>query len=387
MTDLFDYLAWRGDLSLEQSPFNCVDALVLSILCYLDFVGAVEGFEAPPTPMEKAARLLLARPEGEPGARSEIDRRLLRALAASPRYKAMRLTGYESRLEPTREMQFAALTILTGDGAAFAAYRGTDNTLIGWKEDLNMSFAPVVQGQRQAESYLERLAARHGGPLRVGGHSKGGNLAVYAAAFCPPQVQSRIAAVYDNDGPGFCQEVLQSQGYRTVLSRVQAFVPQSSVVGMMMNHAESYTVVRSAQMGIMQHDPYSWQVLGSDFIRLEKVTAGSRFVDDTLKTWIANLDPEEQSRFIDTVFEVLGCTGAVTVRQLVSPRNAKPLVKAMSGLDEETRGMMVRVLAALGRAAKHAAKQAAGEVKLPTRQRLPKRQEAPTPQLPCEIKE
>lgn len=358
MTNLFDYLEWRGDLSLAQAPFNCVDALILCVLSYMSFEGAARCGE--PVELGDAARLLLARKEGEPGARDENDRRLLQALERSARFSAMRLLACEERLDPAEEMQFAALTALTGDGAAFVAYRGTDNTLVGWKEDFNMSFAPVVAGQRHAAEYLERAAGLVSGPLRLGGHSKGGNLAVYAGAFCAPATQARIEAVFNNDGPGFAPEVLETEGYRLILPRVQTFVPQTSIVGMLMGHGDDYTVVHSDQVGILQHDPYTWQVLGPDFVRLEQVTAGSRLVDRALKDWLAGLPREERGHFVDAVFGVLQATGAVTVRQLVNPHNARVLVRAMGGVDDETRAMMLRVLSALASSAARAVRQLAG---------------------------
>ena len=357
MADVFDYLAWRGELTLAQSPFNCVDALILSVLAYMSFGDAAPGGEA--VELGTTAQALLARGEGEPGARNGTDRRLLEALAGSARFCGMRLLACEECVDPRREMQFGAFTALTGDGAVFVAYRGTDNTLVGWKEDLNMSFAPVVAGQRRAVQYLERAAGMAPGPLRLGGHSKGGNLAVYAGAFCAPETQARIEAVFNNDGPGFAPEVLEAGGYRNILPRVQAFVPQTSIVGMLMGHGDDYTVVRSDQVGIMQHDPYTWQVLGPDFVRLEQVTAGSRLVDRALKDWLAGLTREERERFVDAVFGVLEATGAVTVRQLVDPHNARVLVRAMTGVDEKTRAMLLRVLSALASSAGRAVRQAA----------------------------
>ena len=223
MADVFDYLAWRGELTLAQSPFNCVDALILSVLAYMSFGDAAPGGEA--VELGTAAQALLARGEGEPGARNGTDRRLLEALAGSARFCGMRLLACEECVDPRREMQFGAFTALTGDGAVFVAYRGTDNTLVGWKEDLNMSFAPVVAGQRRAVQYLERAAGMAPGPLRLGGHSKGGNLAVYAGAFCAPETQARIEAVFNNDGPGFAPEVLEAGGYRNILPRVFSSTP------------------------------------------------------------------------------------------------------------------------------------------------------------------
>ena len=295
MADVFDYLAWRGELTLAQSPFNCVDALILSVLAYMSFGDAAPDGEA--VELGTAAQALLARGEGEPGARSGTDRRLLEALAGSARFlrdaaaglrgvrgppprNAVRrvyrpygrrrgvccLPGY--RQHPGGLERGSQYELCPGGGRGSAAPCNTWNGRLAWRQ-----------------------AAAAGRPLE--GRQFGG----VCRGFCAPETQARIEAVFNNDGPGFAPEVLEAGGYRNILPRVQTFVPQTSIVGMLMGHGDDYTVVRSDQMGIMQPTPYTWQVLGPDFVRLEQVTAGSRLVDRALKDWLAGLTREEQERF------------------------------------------------------------------------------------------
>ena len=306
MADLFDYLTWRGDLSLRQVPFGPVDALVLSILSYIPFGSLVsEEIEGSVT-LEWAARSYLAQPV-DCGGRIQCgeDRRLLGLLAGSTRFSRLRLACAAERFAPEEESQFAALAVLLADGSAFLSFRGTDATLVGWKEDFNMSFLDIVPAQRAAAEYTGRFAARFSGPLLLGGHSKGGNLAVCAAALCQARDRDRIRAVYSFDGPGFTPYLLSQPGYWELLTRLHAYVPQSSVVGMLLEHGEGHTVVRSDRTGLLQHDPYSWQIQGGDFLRLDQVSPGSKRLDRVLKDWLAGLSPDQREKAVDTLFRAL----------------------------------------------------------------------------------
>ena len=322
MGSLLDYLAWRGDLSLDAAPLGPVDALILSVLSYVRLDGLVPRELTPSVPLGRAAAEYLALPSARRGrCRCEKDLTLLEKLAAAPRFASMELACLADRFVPEEESQFAALSVLTGDGCAFLSFRGTDATLVGWKEDFNMSFLDVVPAQLAAAEYIGKLAGLFPGPLVLGGHSKGGNLAVAGAALCPMKVRDRIRAVYSFDGPGFTSYLLARPGYQELLTRIRAFVPRSSVVGLLLTHEEPCIVVESDRTGLFQHDPYSWQVLGPDFIRLEGVDAGSRMVDRTLKQWLAGLTPEQRERAADALYGLLSSGDAKMVKQALEPQN------------------------------------------------------------------
>lgn len=355
MPGLFDYLAWRGDIPLSQVPFCPVDGLILSTLAYIHFDGLIRPGLDRPVSIGETARAYFALPDHKRGrTRCAADLDLLRVLARSPRFAPLELVCYADQLLPEQEMQFAALTVLLEDGSAFLAFRGTDSTLVGWKEDFNMSFLDTVPAQQAALDYTERFAAQFPGSLRLGGHSKGGNLAVYAAALCPSKVRDRVLSVYNNDGPGFTAFVRNSPGYQELLTRIACFVPQSSVVGMLLEHEESYTVIKSRQIGLLQHDPYSWGVLGGDFIRLEEVTAGSRIADRTVKAWLAGLTVQEREQFVDTVFELLSASGASSTADLAQPRSLYAALQALKDVDGDMRHLLVKTLSQLVRAASEA---------------------------------
>jgi hypothetical protein len=361
MADIFDYLSWRGDLTFAQSPFNPVDNIILTHLSYLPLDNMAPGPEQEKgVSVAEAAELFDAAFKKRPGDFRDLliskeDPRFLSILGASGRYRDLELRGYVNQLDPVREKQFAALTILTGDDSAFITYRGTDATLVGWKEDFNMSFSAEIPAQREAVSYLEKMAGQIWGPLRLGGHSKGGNLAVYAAAFCDKTIQSRITAIYSNDAPGFSRVVLDSPGYRAVREKISAFVPQDSIIGMLFEHDDDYTVVKSAQSGLMQHDVYFWEVSYNDVIRLDTVTQGSRFIDRTIKEWIGGLDKRQREQFTEALFTILSSTEAKSFPELTEGwfKNAGLMIQSLKNIDEPARELMFGVMAALFKAAKN----------------------------------
>ncbi len=338
MADIFDYLTWRGDLSMDQVPLGPVDALVLTTMCYVQFRDLVPAGPEESVTLEQAARGFLALPkeEREIRVRSRNDEQLLEKLLECPRFSTLRLNGHEDRLEEDCQMQFAALAVHLGKYGTFLAYRGTDNTLVGWKEDFNMTFQDAVPAQWVARDYLERCAGWFEGDLILGGHSKGGNLSVFAASMCCPQVRQRVKAIYNHDGPGFTDLVMNSEGYRQLVSRIHSFVPQSSVVGMLLEHREPYIVVKSRQIGVFQHDPYSWKVLGNDFVCQEDVTEGSRVLDHSLKSWIEGLSVKERGEIVDTVYDLLQTSDADRVQELLQLRNIRSILRAVRQEDEQS---------------------------------------------------
>ena len=342
MAELFDYIAWRGDLPLYAVPLCDVDALVFARLSYVPFEEIVPaGFDAA-VPLKDAAEQVLreGRLEKRQGLAKE-DTRLLELLRDAPRYQNLPLCGYESILDPAQEEQFAALTLRLPLGAC-VAYRGTDGTLVGWKEDFNMAFADVVPAQRRAVEYLERAAGLPG-TLRLCGHSKGGNLAVYAAAFCGDNIQSRIVSVRNFDGPGFDRQITERADFQRIMGRTRTYLPKASVIGMLLEHEEQFTVVDSRGTGIYQHNVYLWEVRRSGFCELQQLNGSSQLIDRTLKDWLAGMSRQEREQVINGVYAALQATDASTVRE-VRERGKMAALRAVLAQDEETRRLTLSAL-------------------------------------------
>ena len=276
-----------------------------------------------------------------------------RKMAKTPRFRDMGLSCCRSRLDLERETQFAAITIVLGDGTVYLSFRGTDDTLVGWKEDFNMTFSPIVPSQELAAAYTRAVAARwRGRGLRLGGHSKGGNLAVYSAIHAPAGVQRRIRQVYNNDGPGFKESVSELPGYQAVRDRITTIVPQSSVVGMLLEHTDNYHVVYSTEQGVNQHNGFSWQVLGTSFCRAEERSREGIANERAIKGFLAGLDDSKREKFVDAMFEVLGSTKALTLTELDGDRlgSLTAMLRTYKDLDRESRQMLAEAVKTLVRA-------------------------------------
>ncbi len=347
LANLFDYLKWRGDLSFDQAPFNDVDNLILSCLGYVVLDELVSGFDCCyTTTVAEAASLFVQLPESVKNLRNAKDEDVLVEMAKTKRFSQLQLMYHVDQIDRVNEKQFAAITVDLGNGSYYVVYRGTDHSVIGWKEDFNMTFSSAVPAQLEAVAYLQKVADRTEGPLYVGGHSKGGNLAIYAAAHVSPEVQNRIQVVYNNDGPGFQQEVVDGAGYQAICHRIRTFIPQTSLFGLMLEHAEPYMVIESTGIFVMQHDPYTWSVMGPEFIYLEKVTASGRFMDQTLHNWLAELTPKQREQFVDAVYEAISADEAVKIQDLAKSwlTNTGDMLKALRDVDDDTADMIRNIL-------------------------------------------
>lgn len=353
MAGFFDYLYWRGDLSLESSPFNEVDAAMLARLSYLPFERIIpsDGSEFKELPITEAYEKIAAIPGVENMLLQSEDLHFLKELSASGRFGDSVLIDGETLADKEVETQFSAITLRIGKNDLAVSFRGTDSTIVGWKEDLNMGFLCPVPAQESAAKYLKRTAARFDGKITVTGHSKGGNLAVFSSAFCGADAQKRIKNIFNCDGPGFDERVLKTDGYQSVAQRITTLVPQSSVVGMLLNHEEKYTIVHSNKTGLTQHDIYSWEVGRDSFLHLDTVTSSSRFVDKTLKDWMGEMTPAQRESFTDAIFTVIDGADVSTLHELGDNwfQSTKGMLKSIKGLDEPTRKAVTHTLMLLAK--------------------------------------
>ncbi len=303
MGNIVDY-AGSARESFAEKPFGDVDSLVLAQLSYLNYEHLVPGPGGEFVPFEQLASdealVSLLKSNRVPA----LNEKLARGVASSPRFRGLRIGNYVNIIDEKAQEQFSAVTFLL-NGEAYVAYRGTDATYVGWKEDFNLAFLSPVPSQVAGAAYLDWVAQRSSGPIRTGGHSKGGNIAVYSSLFCSPETRQRIGAVYSHDGPGFTEGVLESPEFEEMKDRMRKTIPQSSLVGVLLQHQENYRVVRSDEFWILQHDPFSWVVENGDFQYAEGLSSGARFLDESLNAWISSLPREELAAFADALYQVL----------------------------------------------------------------------------------
>ena len=345
MPNVMDYLEWRGDLTFTEAPLNEVDNLVFSLLSYVNLEGVISAdpHKGGVTVRAAAAEYFFTHPE-------ENDRplgliipadilTLFRRMAHTKRYRDLELMGYVSVTSEERQTQFSALTLRLPDEALFVAFRGTDDSIVGWKEDFHLAIMDEVPAQRMAADYLNRLDLTPDTVLYVGGHSKGGNLAVWGAVHADEGVRARIRRVYSNDGPGFPEGTVKSESYKTLADRICILIPEDSLVGLLLEHDESYAVVKSNRKGLFQHDGLSWEVLGGHFLRAESLSSKGLRNDTVVRERIAAMSRDERRDFIRLVFSLLEATGAKTLTDLHNGKTkaALTLVKAFREMSEEDR--------------------------------------------------
>lgn len=355
---MFDYLDWRGDLSFDESEFNEVDSLILCWLSYVALDGIVpeDCSEISSVTVRETAELFFATHDLERILNSTVSFTkssvvLLQKMAETKRFGNVRLTGFVNRIDFEKEFQFCAMTVMLQKGLSYVVFRGTDDTLVGWKEDFNMSFLPVVPAQSMAYAYLENVANRIWGKLYVGGHSKGGNLAIYAGVRSSYRIRRKILTVYNNDGPGFYDIKNLGNAYEEMLPKIRNYVPESSVIGVLMEHAGEFTVVKSNSKGFFQHDAMSWEILGPHFVELETLSSASVMFGQVTSNWLKGVTKQERETFVDTLFGILDATKARSIDDLNAEKAkvANRVLKEITGLDKETKTMLAKTLTVLFR--------------------------------------
>lgn len=351
--NIFDYIAWRGDLSFSQDPLNEVDALIFAVLSYLDWdIEHARGTNIALAPiLQSVAEPMLAQ-NAQVTSNGLIDReqvlKMLPILGRTTRFSQVKVLNYQHKYDEDVTLQFAAISFLLPNDELVISYRGTDDTLVGWKEDLNMSYAPFVPAQEEAKRYLEDIADKFPQSLiHVSGHSKGGNLAIYAAANANYSVKSRLLGVYNNDGPGFHQEFLQTAAYQSVAHLLHTFIPNSSIVGMLLEHEEAYQVISSTAKAFLQHAPLSWEVIGTKFVYLEERSSLGKYSDAVISNWLATCSASEKAEFIDALFDILASGRAKSLSEITEGDffvHWFHMLKTYNGMDKEKRELLSDLL-------------------------------------------
>ncbi|MBR7034122.1 MAG: DUF2974 domain-containing protein [Clostridia bacterium] len=352
MADVYEYLRWRGDVPFFADPFGEVDAMILSMLAYTELDGIVknDGVEKPLRDVRDEYFEVITPDE----IRADRDFHpksplMLDGMLSGERFGNITLSYYDDETDGERDMQFCAVTYRLSDGSAFVAFRGTDSTLTGWREDFDLSFTGRTEGQKKAALYLDRAGRELGVPLRVGGHSKGGNLAVFASAFCSPDVRRQIMTVFSFDGPGFPRETIETEEYRAVVGKTVSLVPDTSLIGQLLSSEARREVVVSTAKGIGQHDAMTWSI---DRNRFERTTlsAAGEMIGRAVGEWIEKIDYNTRKSLTDTLFTLFGSTGADTFTEIGKKKrkSAEAILAAAKKLPRDKQRELLRLVALLG---------------------------------------
>lgn len=351
MKNMLDYIKEFGHVSFEERAFSEIDALVLTELEYLPLEKVVpsdENGEDFVTVKEIAEYMQEHKQElfdENPMMITEERHEVSQVIADAPRFQSLKFFGVVSEWDKDTTKQFAAVTVEVEPSVRLVVFRGTDETLIGWKEDFLMTYSPLVAAQTDAKEYLAKQASLWDGDLMISGHSKGGNLAIYAAATQEEDVQLRIVDIFCFDSPGLYRSVLETKGYQNIVPLAMRYIPQDSLVGLMLESEVPYVIVKSNATGAMQHSAMTWEIEDGQFIKMEKLTKNSQLNDQTFKKWTESVSDEELELFWNVFFELLFSVGIDTVNDLYGQfmHYVQEFLKAAGDMDEEKRELLTRI--------------------------------------------
>ncbi|MDO5422662.1 MAG: DUF2974 domain-containing protein [Eubacteriales bacterium] len=352
-----NYLREYGGKTFEERPFSEVDSLVLAEMTYFKFDGLVGGFRngraaRKPVTLED----LDAHADRENMFTDEVYgkryRKFFRLLRQSRRFRHLRMNYFINYIDKDQEIQFSAITFFLETGICYVGYRGTDETLVGWKEDFNMSYMSSVPSQRAALAYFQRVASLRSGPLMIGGHSKGGNLAVYVAANCEPRYQRRLLTAYSFDGPGFPREFYQNPGYKRIQNNICKIVPADTLIGMILDNEMQIHAVRSFGKGVIQHDPFLWIIKNGQLQYRQNIYRRASHKIKVLNLWIDSLSATQIQDFVEISYGILSATEAESVYEFTKGpiRYLLRILWAVRGLDRTAKKLIATVLGKLWKA-------------------------------------
>lgn len=315
MANALDYIDWRGDLSIQAVPVNEIDKYIFACIGKPDFTGIIPRDNSTTVSIKEASDAYFATHNDADDKLGLIASSktlpLLRKAAEAERYADVKLSGFINKVIVEKTEQFSALTVQSPDGVNYISYRGTDDTIVAWKEDCELAVLDTVPAQRDALKYLEWAAKAYEGPLVVCGHSKGGNLAVYASCMASEAVQERIIEVYNYDGPGFMEPFFENEGYKRMEKKIRTVVPYKSIVGMLLNQAGALDVIQTEEnVGIGGHDGCTWEVCRGRFGHCEELSDMSKIFRAAIAEALDNMDAAERGELVDEIFDVLTSTGA-----------------------------------------------------------------------------
>ncbi|MCR4938557.1 MAG: DUF2974 domain-containing protein [Treponemataceae bacterium] len=305
MSNLNDYIKWRGDLLFSTETLSPVDMLIFSQLVYTP----LENVDPSCYGKTLGEIFPLVYPDGVAAGTTFINGELFnlwKQAAECRRFREIKLIDFVSKFDVDEQMQFAAAVFDYGN-IMVIAFRGTDTSVIGWKEDFNMGYATPIPSQSEAVSYINSVYSRKK-EIYVCGHSKGGNLAMYGGVFC--KHPKYIKAIYSFDGPGFNDEVLVSKEWMQSVGKIESYIPESSIVGMILGCCSDYTIVKSDDIGIMQHNPFNWHIEGGRFEEVSETSFVSRLFRGTMQGFLSSCPKEQRRVLVETAFKIIEVSGA-----------------------------------------------------------------------------
>lgn len=345
MSDIRDYLDWRGDITFENNPFNELDALALTQFVYLPLGEMVSDNMQESCTLGNAAKKYFKNHEGEEESLTLLllnCATIARRMMESDRFKDVELYNFREKYDQINAIQFAAVTAKVSEDCLVVVFRGTDDTLAGWEEDFKLCYMTPMDAQIEAANYLREICEEWEGTILIAGHSKGGNIGIYATMSLPDEYKERVHNIYSFDGPGFLPQIVESEDYKKTIGKVISYMPQGSVVGMIMYNLGKINVVKSAGKGFMQHAVITWQILGKEFVYENKFENSSIIFNKCTKKWIKEIEPDKIEEFINRIFFILKSGNMETFTEMSSgmPQAINKIIRTYADLDKNSKKMM-----------------------------------------------
>lgn len=360
MNTILDYLYWRKDLSFNERAFNEIDALLLAELSYVEWDGIVQNKAIA---LEEACISFFQKHNDEDLSKSYAYASkipmLIKAMQHTRRYQFVKMKNYETVFDMDKEIQYAAITYVLDDGTLFVAYRGTDSTMIGWKEDMKMMYQDEVPSHQLAANYLKRVfedvqptssffgfrRKKLYPKLYVAGHSKGGNLAMYAA-ISAKEIQPHITKIYNFDGPGFKDSFYEHYDISTIVDKMITYLPQSSIIGRLLTHKENSIILKAYEQGLSQHDPFNWEVEIDGFVRCKSFSKESDETKKYIEEMLLTKSDEQKKAFIDMIFTLFDKLQINSVSDLseIGLKQGFSGIKELSTMGSEDRRFIIEVM-------------------------------------------
>lgn len=344
MPNIKEYLNWRGDVPFSIDPFNEVDILLLCQLTYSDF-DCVEKIKGKPISLKTVRNEYF-----KIHTREEVANRntyigpsplLMDELIKGNRFKNMKLGYYVNEIDHDNTVQFSAITYIF-DKFIFIAFKGTDNTIVGWKEDLYISYLEKVKSHEHALKYLNEIGKKYKKPIYIGGHSKGGNLAIYSYAFANKSVKKKVVKVIANDSPGFHPNTLEEIKKQGIDKKVEHIIPESSIIGLLLESIVPPRIVKSSENYIYQHDANTWEVNKNTFVDVKELSKSAKFTEKTIKKWLKTIPIEDRKNAVNAVFYCIESTNASTFLEIKNSKKNSfiEMLKAAKSLPKKEQDLI-----------------------------------------------
>ena len=349
MASLADYFKWRGDIPFDRVPLNEIDSLIFTQLCYIPFKGIVSSsFEDDGITIKQFYEEHIENNKNlsKMGALIPTDKIwiLVKYAAKSPRFESVRMRGYVREIDNTSEKQFCAMCFDMPDNTTYICFCGTDDTIVGWKENFNMALFTPIPAQNDAVTYLNKFSENNERKIYVGGHSKGGNLAIYSSFMANEKVRNSIISVHNFDGPGFRYDFLrEARKNLEIAKKITNFMPDSTIIGAIFDTIGTRIYVRSRANGVQQHDLFSWYLQPPcNFMTVEALATSSIQFHNTLERWVANMTDREKVEFVDAFYKLCKANDSDTLTDIIS--NKAKFVKALFKVDEKSKKVLWKVM-------------------------------------------